>query len=327
MGAFGSSTSLASAGSTGSLAGLSGSQGRNAGVYAASDLGPFEPAFGPEPAYRDPSADALECAPGREPRFRRVRRIETEREGRRARRRRRSDRQTPRGTERLRRRRGPRGTRRRLGGYASGRVRQRGRGARGRRFVPAPSRASGGSGARPVAARRGDRAEGAAGHRPRPRPRAASDGGGARGAARRGRERARSPPREAPPGTPTRARRRAARSARGLRRRPPPPTSRTRTPFPRSSGTFGATFPTALEAPPGSRRPSGTEARAPAGTRSSRWRRRGCWGRLSLRAGAPRASRVSAAAAGTRATWICVGPARRGVSWRRLFRGEAPPPR
>ena len=64
MGAFGSSTSLASAGSTGSLAGLSGSQGRNAGVYAASDLGPFEPAFGPEPAYRDPSADALECAPG-----------------------------------------------------------------------------------------------------------------------------------------------------------------------------------------------------------------------------------------------------------------------
>ena len=54
-GAFGSSTSLASAGSTGSLAGLSGSQGRNAGVYAASDLGPFEPAFGPGPAYRDPS--------------------------------------------------------------------------------------------------------------------------------------------------------------------------------------------------------------------------------------------------------------------------------
>ena len=64
MGAFGSSTSLASAGSTGSLAGLSGSQGRNAGVYAASDLGPFEPAFGPGPAYRDPSADALECVSG-----------------------------------------------------------------------------------------------------------------------------------------------------------------------------------------------------------------------------------------------------------------------
>lgn len=54
MGAFGSSTSLASAGSTGSLGGLAGSQGRNAGVYAASEAGPFEPAFGSGPEYRDP---------------------------------------------------------------------------------------------------------------------------------------------------------------------------------------------------------------------------------------------------------------------------------
>ena len=57
MGAFGSSASLASAGSTGSLGALSGSQGRNAGVYAASELGPFEPAFSSGPAYRDPSVD------------------------------------------------------------------------------------------------------------------------------------------------------------------------------------------------------------------------------------------------------------------------------
>ena len=59
MGAFGSSASLASAGSTGSLGALSGSQGRNAGVYAASELGPFEPVFSSGPAYRDPSVDIV----------------------------------------------------------------------------------------------------------------------------------------------------------------------------------------------------------------------------------------------------------------------------
>ena len=56
-GAFGSSASLASDGSAGSLAGLAGgSLSRNAGVYAASDVGPLEPAVGPGPARRDPSA-------------------------------------------------------------------------------------------------------------------------------------------------------------------------------------------------------------------------------------------------------------------------------
>ena len=268
-------------------------------------LGPFEPGSGPNRRTATGRGRAMRA--GREPRFRRVRRIETERgDGERVDAVGQTVDDTPRNRE------APPTTRterhaplpaRRVRQRA---VRQRGRSARGRRFVPAPSsvwriwRAT-------RAARRGDRAEGAAGHRPRPRPRAASDGGGARGAARRTGARGRRGERRR---TPTRARRR-----RRVRLAPSAASAASDVSdsdaFPAFERDFRHDVSDGSRSAAGLASPSGTEARAPAGTRSSMAAARLLGSPQSARE-RESVSSLGGGGGGARAARICVGPARRG---------------